>query len=222
MFTGFTRETLEFFMAIRFNNNREFFQDNHDWYMRSVRRPLMDLASELADAVGEIDPDLERRPERTVSRINRDIRFSRDKSPYRDWMWIGFHRRENKGGTPGYFVDISDDHLGWGMGFWEDNRPLMQAHRLMLEKAPQEFMEALSASTENLEVSMRAYKRMAIPEAIPEELKAWYPLRSFYLYGERKDEAGILDPGLAPFLQNEFRRMAPLYRYFAGLTPVEA
>ncbi|MBO7385407.1 MAG: DUF2461 domain-containing protein [Clostridia bacterium] len=221
MFTGFTRETLEFFMAIRFNNNREFFNENHDWYLRAVRKPLLDLAAELSEVVGQIDPELERRPERTVSRINRDIRFSRDKSPYRDWMWIGFHRRENKGGTPGYFVDISDDHLGWGMGFWEDNRPLMRAHRLMLEKAPQEFCEALKSSAGGLEVSVRAYKRMAVPEQLSDEIKSWYPLRSFYLYGERRDEAGMLDAKLAGFLQGEFKRMAPLYQYFAGLTPVE-
>ena len=78
MFQGFPQAGLEFFMAIRFNNNREFFLENHGWYEDSVRTPARALASALGDAVREIDPALETRPEKAVSRINRDVRFSKD------------------------------------------------------------------------------------------------------------------------------------------------
>ena len=44
MFQGFSDETFEFFMAIRFNNNRDFFQANRDWYLRAVREPCLRLA----------------------------------------------------------------------------------------------------------------------------------------------------------------------------------
>ena len=81
MFQGYSNETIEFFLAIRFNNNRPFFLENRDWYLRAVREPSIALAEELAPVAEDIDPDLERRPHRVVSRINRDIRFARDKSP---------------------------------------------------------------------------------------------------------------------------------------------
>ncbi|NLG25439.1 MAG: DUF2461 domain-containing protein, partial [Clostridiales bacterium] len=45
MFQGFTDRTFEFFMAIRFNNNREFFLANHDWYAQAVRDPMRSLAA---------------------------------------------------------------------------------------------------------------------------------------------------------------------------------
>ena len=51
MFAGFTEETFSYFTAIRFCNNREFFQANHDWYVRAVREPLLDLADALGDTV---------------------------------------------------------------------------------------------------------------------------------------------------------------------------
>ena len=92
MFQGFTEQTFEFFMAIRFNNNREFFLENHDWYQSSVRTPCLDLASALGDAVNALDPELETRPTKVLSRINRDVRFSNDKSPYRDYLWLAFRR----------------------------------------------------------------------------------------------------------------------------------
>jgi len=91
MFQGYSDETFEFFMAIRFNNNTDFFHSNHDWYRRAVRGPSIDLAEALGPTMEAIDPSIERRPNRVVSRINRDIRFSHDKSPYRDHIWLSFH-----------------------------------------------------------------------------------------------------------------------------------
>ena len=221
MFKGFTDGTLDFLIAIRFNNNREFFHDNHDWYMESVRKPLLELAGELSEVVEEIDPELEHRPERCVSRINRDLRFSKDKSPYRDWMWIGFHHPANKHGFPGFYMDISPDHLGYGLGFWEDNKPLAQAHRLMLQNHPEVFSAAIGKVPGGMTVEIRGYKKLAVPESVPEKLRPWYPLRSFYVYRNINDARGILDPQIGEVIKAEFRKLKPLYRYFAGLKPVE-
>ena len=55
MFNGFTDETFEFFMAIAFNNNTDFFHANHDWYLRAVREPCLSLAAALSDAIEAIE-----------------------------------------------------------------------------------------------------------------------------------------------------------------------
>lgn len=217
MFNGFTAESFEFMMAISFNNNREFFHDNHDWYMRSVRQPLLDLASELNETIEKIDPELERRPERMVSRINRDIRFSKDKSPYRDYMWIGVHKGENKGAIPGLYVDMSANHVGWGMGFWEDNRALCDAHRRVMRNDPSAFEELISPLKERFGFGLRCYKRMALPEMIPEALKDWYALRSFYAYREISPSGIALTPQLAQEVISDFELLTPLYRHFDSL-----
>lgn len=104
MFAGFTEETFSYFTAIRFCNNREFFQANHDWYVRAVREPLLDLADALGDTVRAIDPELETRPGRVLCRPNRDIRYSRDKSVYRDYMFLKFRRPgEERASTLGLY-----------------------------------------------------------------------------------------------------------------------
>ena len=221
MFTGFTAETREFLMAISFNNNREFFHENHDWYKRAVRGPLLELASELSETIEEIDPELERRPERTVSRINRDLRFSRDKSPYRDYMWIGFHRLDNKGGFPGFYVDLSAERMGYGMGFWEDNKPLMEAFRQRLLNRPGEFSGIVRKAVSGRQLGLRAYRRMAVPEGVSAEERPWYPARSFVISGEIEEDALIQSPRLVEFLKREYMGMAPLYRYFSGLNPAK-
>ena len=221
MFSGFTPETGEFLMAISFNNNRAFFHENHDWYLRAVRGPMLELAAELAETIELIDPELERRPEKTVSRINRDIRFSKDKSPYRDYMWIGFHRLSNKGGTPGFYVDISAERMGYGMGFWEDNKPLMTAFRQRLLNKPGEFEAIAQKSLAGFGLDLNRYKRMSVPETLSGAAKAWYPARSFVAFGHIEDTKLICSPELTGFIRSEYKKLAPLYRYFAGLIPVE-
>ena len=108
MFQGFSDDTFEFLMALSFNNNREFFHANHDWYVNGLRKPALELAGALGDCVRAICPELETRPEKVVSRINRDLRFSNDKTPYRDYIWLAFRRpREDRNTTIGAYFDLS-------------------------------------------------------------------------------------------------------------------
>ena len=58
MFTGFERGAFEFFMALQFNNNREFFHSNHAWYQASVRGPLSALCMDLAPGMLALDGEL--------------------------------------------------------------------------------------------------------------------------------------------------------------------
>ena len=220
MFQGFSNETFEFFMAIRFNNNTAFFHDNHDWYLRAVRTPCLELAGALSDAVEAVDDDLDRRPNRVVSRINRDIRFSRDKSPYRDYMWLSFRRPvDARKATLGLYFDISADGANCGMGFYEENKPHMNGFRRSLLTQPEPFLERWAPLRGDFNLYLRTYKRMKLPEALHPDVREWYPLRSFYLERPIKDFDLIKSPALAEVVSREFERLAPLYRYITAIPP---
>lgn len=222
MFNGFTDQTFEFFMAIRFNNNRDFFHENHDWYYKNVRTPALDLAEALMDTVEEIDPDLERRPHKVVSRINRDIRFSNDKSPYRDYIWLAFRKPgEERRSTLGVYVDLSDSGLSYGMGFYDENKPLMNAHRIQLQKDAGEFTRIVREATKEFKLFPKSFKRIPIPENLPEDIRPWYPLRGFYVEKEIKDFDLLKSPALADEINEGYKKLIPLYRYFESLTPVD-
>ena len=92
MFTGFTDETIQFFLDLRFHNYTEFFHEQHDRYIETVQRPFYELISDLAPVALKIDPSMEVRPHKCLSRIHRDTRFSKDKSPYRDHLWFLFRQ----------------------------------------------------------------------------------------------------------------------------------
>lgn len=222
MFQGYSNETIEFFLAIRFNNNRPFFLENRDWYLRAVREPSIALAEELAPVAEDIDPELERRPHRVVSRINRDIRFSRDKSPYRDYVWLAFRRPgEDRGRSLGLYFDIGDGGSSYGMGFYRENRGLMDALRHRMELAPDEVLDVCMPVLAEFTLYAEPNRRMKVPENIPEALRPWYAAKGFYFEKAITDFDLIFSPALAEEVKAGFQRLNPLYRYLLNLQPGE-
>lgn len=215
VFQGYSRETFEFFMAIRFNNNREFFTANRDWYLRAVRDPSYALAEALTPVLREIDPDFDYRPYRVVSRINRDIRFSKDKSPYRDCLWLSFRRAGEEGKTmPGFYVDVRDEAVSYGMGFYRGNRSIMASLRREMEKSPGTIASLLSdAAAEGYQLYIVPGRRASLPEGVPDSLRGLYCAKGFYLEKPICDFTVIESPELADVIGLGYARLAPLYRY---------
>ena len=222
MFEGFSTRAEEFFMALAFNNNTAFFHDNHDWYEEAVRRPLKELASELAPVIEEIDPSLERRPERVVSRINRDVRFSKDKSPYRDYMWLSFRApRETQSLSLCFYFEISASGAACGMGVYDENRPMMNGLRRRLLADPLPFLEIVQPLDACFKHETVLFKRRKTPETLPEEARNWFLTRSF-AYTKPLNDDLVHSPRLAEEISSAFRALTPLYRYLSAIEPVEA
>ena len=226
MFQGFTDETFDFFTAIQFNNNTEFFHSNHDWYIDSVRKPCLALAEALSDAVEAVDDDLERRPNRVLSRINRDLRFSRDKSPYRDHLWLGYRhparetgRERFEEGLPGLYFEIDAQSASYGMGAYAENRPLMNGLRRRMLTEPEAFIELLDAVQGEFTPFLRTFKRMKLPDELHPALRPWYPVRGFWLEKTITDFSLLKSPALADEVAGGFTRLAPIYRYVMSTPP---
>jgi len=220
MFQGYTDETFEFFMAIRFNNNTDFFHSNHDWYKRAVREPSLALAEALSSTVETINGDLERRPNRVVSRINRDIRFSYDKSLYRDYMFLAFRRPgEERKTTMGLYFDISPSGASYGAGFYSPNKPLMNALRTQIRLDPEHAERALDIA--DFTMHPDTIKKMKVPEEVPQSLHEWYRLRGFYVEKSTDDFDLLMSPKIVDVVCRDFRRIAPMYSFIQELIPEE-
>ena len=205
MFQGFTDRTFEFFMAIKFNNNRQFFHENHDWYEEAVRLPMKDLAADLSDTIDSLDPELETRPEKVVSRINRDIRFSNDKSPYRDYMWLAFRKPGlDRKITLGAYFDISCQGASFGAGIYNEHKPYMNGLRQQLLTREEEFLSAWLPVKDEFQLFGTRFKRMEIPSQLSPETAEWYPLRGFYVEKDIPDFDLLCSPQLTDFLREGF------------------
>ena len=126
MFQGFQEDLLSFYADIRFNNDKAFMDAHRKEYYQKVRDPFYAFIESLAPTMLEIDGEMEVRPHKCLSRINRDTRYSRDKSPYRDHHWLAFRQAaRDKDGAPFYWFEIRLESVNWGLGVWGENRPLM-------------------------------------------------------------------------------------------------
>ena len=82
----FNEEYLDFFKELAQFNKKEWFDENRKRYEKSVKIPFKKFVTELIQEIQKIDPEVEIEAKDAVFRINRDIRFSKDKTPYKIQM----------------------------------------------------------------------------------------------------------------------------------------
>ncbi len=221
MFTGFTDETVQFFLDLRFHNYTDYFHANHDRYVETVQRPFYELIEDLAPAMLEIDPQMETRPHKCLSRIHRDTRFSRDKSPYRDHLWFLFRRAaEPREKSLFYFGEFGPDRLAWGMGIWSENREVQDVFRKKIEANPegmQAMIDDMDLPEHRLALGGTVHKRMLVPSAVPPRMVRWYLAKEFYIGKVDPDYRISFSGKLKQEMERDFRAMAPLYQTLRGI-----
>lgn len=214
-FSGFSRETLNFFNDILLNNNKTWFEENRERYKKTVQLPFIELGHALAEPMSKIDPGFELRPEKIISRINRDVRFSRDKSPYRSNVWISYKRPQKEWmEAPAFFFELTPDSYRYGMGFYEAGKNTMDLFRKEIDERADEFAKIASSVRKRgiFSVEGEAYKRK-IENSLPESLQEWYQKKNLYLMRTCDIGDEIFSGEIASILTAGFRSLEELYNF---------
>ncbi len=215
MFQGLGRDLPLFFAKMRFENTRENYEENRALFEREIKEPMYRLTEALAETVLAIDPQLDTRPARCVSRIRRDTRFTHDKSPYRDHMWLDFHHTgEDRSEGSCFYFDISETAMHWGCGIYHMNPVVMQSLRRLMEEKPGDALAVFTDPVllEQFEIKGETFKRWRkTPEGMPEALQAIYQHKELYAEHTEKDFDLAFSPELADRVAEGFKRMTPLY-----------
>ena len=221
MFTGFPEETIQFFLDLRFHNNTAWFHEQHDRYVQVVQTPFYELINDLAPTLRKIDPLMEIRPHKCIARIHRDTRFSNDKSPYRDHLWVLFRRAgEPREGSVFYWFEFGPQRLNWGLGTWGENRPMMDRFRRQIVAAPMEILSVIDLCRlpeRKLTMGGRFWKKIDFPPSVPLVLKPWYTAREFYISRDNARMSWAGDGDLVQRIARDYRAMAPIYRMMRGI-----
>ena len=212
-FNGFYRETFEFLFEIAFNNNVEWFNENRKRYERFVRDPLHQLASELmADAL-KVDPNFNPSINTSVSRIRRDTRFTYDKSPFRNHMWIGFRYPKTRiSESCMIYFEITPEGYSYGFGLYSSTSEFMQAYRARVLADPQGFLKlARALEKKGFSLDAERYKRDRFPAA-SEELKPYLNVK-YFGWGKRfSGVKELIEPSdIEERLKAEMNAMKPMY-----------
>ena len=218
MFQGFGKELIPFFLDLRFHNDKSFMDANRERYYREVRQPFYDFIGAMGPGMQKICEDMEVRPNKCLSRINRDTRFSRDKSPYRDHLWVSFRQAGMPNdGTPFYWFEISPESVSWGLGIWGENRDAMDAMRRRMAARPDDFLRLLPVlKKRNFALAGDEWKKMKPPEDLPEVLRPWYLKKHVYAERQGTSLAWIHSPDIVKRVMDDYTALSPLYWIFRG------
>lgn len=121
----FTRETFRFFRELGHNNSKTWMDENRERYQSTVVRPLRHLCEELSLAMLQLDSrfDVSGRTGSNLSRINRDIRFAKDKTPYKTQMYLKFSvPAPGNGETGQLYVGLSTNTVTAGFRIYSGGK----------------------------------------------------------------------------------------------------
>ena len=136
-------------------------------------------------------------------------------------MWLSFRRPcEEKGKTPGFYLEIGAEDVSFGMGFYALNRPLMNALRRRMRLAPEEPAAICAALAGEFTLYGEAYRRLAVPEELPKILRPLYVRKASIL----KKRCPFPTPNRRRWrgkLAKAFCAWRPLYAYVRACPPEE-
>ncbi|HEX3046975.1 MAG TPA: DUF2461 domain-containing protein [Bacillota bacterium] len=216
-FRGFTAEAMAFLRDLGANNNKSWFEANKPRYREYLLQPFQDLVADLSGLMLAIDPYFVTTPAvgKTISRIYRDTRFSKDKSLYRNNIWLTFKRSsQDWKEAPAYYFELTPEGYRYGMGFYSASKSVMDKFRESLIQKPEAFRKVIAfhQGPNPFTLEGEKYQRQVLPD-LPESLREWYCYKSFYLASNHTSEDLLFSPELMKVLMEGFGMLAPLYHY---------
>jgi len=145
-FEGFPAGGLEFLKRLRRNNNRPWFQKHKEEYEELVRFPMQSLIAGIARRMADSAPDMEFHPRKSIFRIYRDTRFSKNKTPYKTNIAASFKFRGAKSPTenPGLYLGIEPGEIYVGGGLYMPTGPQLKKIRQSMAARPDDFLDIVT------------------------------------------------------------------------------
>jgi len=147
---GFTQDTFDFLSALEAHNSKDWFDANRDRYETHWKTAALDFIADISSKMSRLEPPLRAEPKLNGSlrRIHRDVRFSKDKSPYNARLhmvfWVGGHPNR----SAGVHIVLNPRGVGYGAGqFGLEPAALARLRRRIVDPADGDaLMKALDAA----------------------------------------------------------------------------
>lgn len=227
MSSYFKPASLQFLTRLGNNNNKAWFNEHKDQYEALLRKPMQQLITDLQPDIEAISPHFRADP-RTVGgslyRIQRDARFSHDKSPYKTWQGARFyHERRRLQIVPLFYLHLQPGNCFLGGGLWHPEAPNIQKVRQFIADNPASWKAAAHApaitrrfTLDLAEKLQRAPRGYDPNDPLIEDLK----LRNWVYLRPLADE-DITGPGLHRTLVKDFTTLAPFIDYLCAALDLE-
>lgn len=209
---------LEFFKELAPNNNKDWFDENRARYHEVIKKPFENFVTAVINEMRKTDKTLDVTYKDCIFRINRDIRFSKDKAPYKlnRSAFISKGGRKEKA-IPGLYFELSPEHARVYTGVYQPEKEQLQAVREEIAENQMEFEKIISEKKfKKLFGEIRGDKNVRLPkdlQAAAEEQPLIYN-KQFYAFATFEPEE-ILKEGFEKKIVETYKVAKPLADFLA-------
>lgn len=205
-----------FFKELQQNNTKEWFHANKKRFEQEVRRPFITLLETIIPILREWDDSILPDPKKALFRINRDLRFSKDKTPYHTIMKAGLSPGGKKSEDPGFYLGIDAEHVHVGGGLFMIRPPELKKVRQCIAACPEELVQMTQSPNfiENFGVLKgEKAKRLDKEFMAVAEKTALIRHKQFYAFAEFPLAPFYHSEGLTDEILMHFEAIRPLNDY---------
>lgn len=213
----FTQDYLDFFKELAANNHKDWFHANKKRYELSVKEPFNVFVQDIIDQTAKVDDRFEGKAKDAVFRVYRDVRFSKDKTPYKLQMGavVAPGGKKEGMGIPGMYLELGPAHFRFYSGIYQPEKEMLYRIREHIIKHASEFNKLITdADFVKRFGEIRGEKN----KVLPKEFKAAaekQPLifnKQFYFFAELPPET-ILRDDFADIIMEYFHASNPMREF---------
>lgn len=211
------KSTLEFLQGVELNNNKLWFDEHKDWYLQSLDN-VLNLTTDWLQYLSERDSEFQYvEPKKSIFRIYRDARFSKDKRPYKTHFGVSLSKEGRKSMWAGFHLHIQPgDRSFIGAGRWRPASEELRVIRQEIDYNYEVLMEILNDAT--LQSEFGSLSQIDSLRTAPRGYDVSHPaiqflrLRSFILSKPLTDEE-VLSSNFLKQLQKDSESLFPFVHY---------
>lgn len=221
----FSPALFDFLRDLAENNDRDWFAANKERYEDDVLDPCLRFISDVGPGLAEISDHVQALPKKvggSMFRIYRDVRFSKDKRPYKTHVGLHFrHKQAKDAHAPGFYLHLDPDEVFVGAGIWQPPSKVLQQIRQAIVEDPDGWRQARddAGMAGDFELTGDSLKRP------PRGFDGEHPLiddikrKDFFVLGNL-DPDDVLEPDFLPRFVALCRTTRPLLAWICGALEV--
>ncbi|HYV92984.1 MAG TPA: DUF2461 domain-containing protein [Chitinophagales bacterium] len=209
-------QTLKFLSSIKKNNNRPWFEKNKPTY-EAIKDDMVAFMAALIKEVSKFDPAVkDADPKKSVMRIYRDIRFSKDKSPYKTNIGAGISSGKITESSAGYYIHIMPGESFLGGGIWMPESEKLQKIRQEIDYNFKDFKKIVEANSfKKTFGSLDRNEKLTRPPKnySPDNPAIEYLMLKSFTCGCKLSDADVLSDKLVKRCASVFKEMYPFVKF---------
>lgn len=221
--TNISKETFQYLLDLRANNNRDWFLDQKGRY-EAAHKNMIEFAEALFDRLSQSDNLVPMSGKKILFRIYRDVRFSKDKTPYKS-NWAGSFKRATSLLRGGYYFHISPGGESFvGGGFWGPDKDDLKRIRDEFTVDAEPIREIIaSASFKQYFGKLKGDKLKTAPKGYPKDHPNIDLIRhKAYIVSRQFSDKEVLSPDFLEEVALTFEAMRPFFDYMSDVLTTNA